>query len=351
MTRRLPAFVAVFALFAVPATASAADTTLTLNGPAAKSLKSKGVKIYEQLPARGAGSRIEFPVSGGTIATKATINHQGALRFKRGSKRLTLKSVRVVIGTGAQSVSAVNGSKRVTIFSIKNGTSTATLNKGASTAKLSGGKLSFTGAAKKLLGKKLGKKPAKGSAGMIKVDASITVEPPVLARPVTAVNISGGTVTWHVKESFANYVAGGNASGDGTSASNGAVPGAADPNSGVVYDYNFPVRAGGWYDPASGTADVLGQGTVSFKYKDHGINISSSNPEIELNGVASRGIFRFGDGKRAVLFNLASTNPPASPFAMNNITATVPAGTSSSVFAGFYQPGENLGYVNVSFTT
>jgi hypothetical protein len=335
MTRRLTAIAVFVALLAIPAAASA-DTTLTLNGPASKALRAKGVKIYEQLPARGSGSKITFPVASGTIATKASIDHQGALRFKRGKKLLTLKSVRVVIGPGTQSLSALNGKKRVTIFSIRNTRSTATLNKGTSTAKLNGGKLKFTSSGAKLLAKKLGKKPGKGSAGTIKVDASIAVEPPVLARPPTAIPITSATISWHVKESFVDYVSSTTASGGATRTG--------------TYDFSFPMLGNSWWDPNSNTADLFGQGSVRFQYPQHGIDITASNPEIELNGAASRGIFRFQDGKRAVLFNLASTNP-GSPFGPTTIAGTVPSGTSSSVFAGFYFPGDPFGYVTVAFTT
>jgi hypothetical protein len=339
MTRLVALLTLAGALLAIPSAASAADTTLTLNGPAAKSLRSKGVKIYEQLPAHGAGSKIRFPVADGTIATKATIDHQGALRFKRGKKRLTLKSLRVVVGPGTQSLSAKNGSRRVTLFSIRNTRSTATINRGASTVKLNGARLRFTSAGARLLRKKLGAKPGKGNAGTIKVNASIAVEPPVLARRPSAVNITSATIGLHVKESFVDYVA----QGEGISVSGGAA------RTGT-YDFSFPLRAGSWWDPNTNTADVLGQGSVQFRYKAHDIDITASNPEIELNGAASRGIFRFGDGKRAVLFNLTPTNP-VSPFPATTIAATVPSGTSSSVFAGFYFPGDPFGNVTVSFST
>lgn len=340
MSRRIAVVLSVAAALALPAVASA-DTTLTLNGPAAKSLRAKGVKIYEQLPARGFGSKIEFPVSGGSVATKATIDHQGQLRFKRGKCKLTLKSVQVVIGPGTQRLTALHGAKRVTIFTIRNGSSKPTLDVGASTAKLTGGKLRFTAAGAKLLRKKLGKGAnTKLSAGTIKVNAAIPLPPVEFVRPATAVNITSGSITWHVKESFADYVR----NGPGITVSGGATASGTS-----IYEFDFPIRAGGWWDSVSSTADVLGQGTVRF----HGENfdISVSDPEIELNGAKSRVIFRFPDGKRKVMFGLTATNPSSTPSGPAVIPGFVLEGEGTDVFGSFYVPGQEFGHVTVNFGT
>lgn len=353
MKSRLFALTTVAAVLAIPATASAGDTVLTLNGPVAKSLRGKGVRIFEQLPARGVGSKVELPVAGGTIAAKATIDHQGELRFKKGKRRLYFTSLAATVGSGKQKLTANYGKKKVTLFTIVNGRSTASINRGTSTAKLSGAALKLTPAARKLIRRKLRVSARKGTFGKIAVNAAIFAEPPVLARPATAVNLIASSVTVHVKESFANYISSGTGSGDGVSAANGAIPGPPASN-GVVYGYTFPMRANGWYDPYSRTADVFGQGTVRFIWASRGINIQASNPEIEINGSASRGIFTFGDGKRAVMFNLAPVGPTASAdgktLTYNAMPGSVAAGTDSSIFGGFYTPGDEFGYTSATLT-
>lgn len=340
MIRRSAVFLSVAAALAVPAVASA-DTTLTLNGPAAKSLRAKGVKIYQQLPARGIGSKIELPIVDGAIGTTATIEQQGQLRFKRGKRKLILKSIQVVIGPGVQRLCAMHGKKRVTIFSIRNGASKPKVDADASTAKLSGGKLRFTPAAAKLLRTKLGKGPNTTlSAGTIKVNAAIPLAPIDFVRPATAVDITSATITWHVKESFADYVR----HGAGITASDGATA-----SSTSTYEFDFSTRPGGWWDSVSRTGDVFGQGTIRFNGEN--FDIAIADPEIELNGAKSRVIFRFPDGKRKVLFGLAATNPSSTPFSPAVIPGFVLEDEGADLFGSFYVPGQEFGNVTVSFTT
>jgi hypothetical protein len=187
-------------------------------------------------------------------------------------------------------------------------------------------------------------------------------EPPVLARPATAIDVAGATITWHVRDSFIQYI---NA-GEGTTPSDGATgdPPAQEPGSDalLVYQFHFPFAAG-WYDPPSGTAGLNYAGTVNFSYRAHGIDLDAKNPEVELTGNSSRAIFRFsGSGgtdkgdKRAVLVDLhpsgpTTTSPDGRTFTYERVPATIPAGSDTSVFAGFYQPGDPFGWMSVSFTT
>ena len=138
-------------------------------------------------------------------------------------------------------------------------------------------------------------------------------------------------------------------------------PGEAGP-----YPYRFtyqPVR--GWWDSASRTAALYYAGNVNFRFYAHGIDIDVKDPEIELNGAASRAIFRrngrrstpYGN-RRGVLVDLAPTTTVAPrcvtagrTVTCGDIPATVPADAGQSVFAGFYQPGEAFGDISVSFTT
>ena len=99
---------------------------------------------------------------------------------------------------------------------------------------------------------------------------------PTLARPAGAVDVVSATITWHVRESFVDYIN----SGGGTSTENGAT---SDP----PYDFHFPF-ARGWRDPASGDAALYYTGRVNFRYPSHGIDMQAEDPEIELNG-ADRG--------------------------------------------------------------
>ena len=70
----------------------------------------------------------------------------------------------------------------------------------------------------------------------------------------------------------------------------------------LVYSLHFP-SAGGWCDPATGAARLTFTGTVGFSYRDHGIDLRASTPELELDGAASRLIFDMS-GRRQVIETL-----------------------------------------------
>jgi hypothetical protein len=226
------------------------------------------------------------------------------------------------------------------------------------------------------------------TGGSAPTTAPITNEPPALARPATAVDIKASTLTWRVRDSFVQYLNAGGGRSDGVTA---VTPAIADPamkgctSSGAVndadllYQHRFPfVR--GWYDPASGTAALSYAGGVHFGYSAHTIDLTAADPEIELNGAASRAIFRFnGSGgtaagnKREVLMNLAPSagavpkacsvdpGPAGVPQAVGNpdgtttytferIAGVIPDGSAQTVFAGFYLPGDRFGWITVAFT-
>ncbi len=85
--------------------------------------------------------------------------------------------------------------------------------------------------------------------------ATLTVaEPSTVAREVTA-----GTLTWGVKQSFRDYLAGPIAHG-----SVSVADGAAQKADGT---FTFPVT-GGWNDPAAGTSEIRFGGTVRFTGHD-----------------------------------------------------------------------------------
>ena len=80
---------------------------------------------------------------------------------------------------------------------------------------------------------------------------------------------------------------------------------------GAVYRFAYRPLAG-WWDAASQTAALYFAGTVNFRFYAHGIDFDTKDPEIELNGAASRAIFRLGGrrstpygNKRGVLVDLA----------------------------------------------
>ena len=117
-----------------------------------------------------------------------------------------------------------------------------------------------------------------------------------------------------------------------------------------------------WYDPVSGTAGIYGQGDVRFSYASRGIDLTAGDPEVEIDGAASRAIFRFNGAKntpianrRVALVDLDLSGQPTISNGGKTFSYTLMRGALTadgvSVFAGFYQAGTNFGCVSVAFTT
>jgi hypothetical protein len=177
-------------------------------------------------------------------------------------------------------------------------------------------------------------------------------------RPGTALAVSSSTLTWRPRESFVQYVA----AGEGSSVSDGASAGPLETIGGngarLVYSFGFGLKPGSWYDPGSGDADLFGSGTVRFRYRNHGIDITVKDPEIELNGDRSRAIFSFVGGDctqiapvRGIMLDL-SPGAPTVTGATRDYRA-IPARITDSgadMFSGFYLPGDLWGTFAVAFT-
>ena len=383
---------------AAPATAQGTGTTtIAPKGKAVESLRSQGVKIGTFGPARARRGRLVLPVDGGLVGSAATLNQNGGLRLtRRGAgkrRRVDLKRLQLRLGRKSEIVGFV-GTSRFTVFSVKAPRSKLSLGAANGSASLKGGSVSLTRRAGKAIKRKLKlRRIPVGAFGALSVDALVGPgngpgggvpggagpggappvsgpvgdEPPLLARPATAVNATGAQITWHVKPSWIRYIN----SEQGTTPSGGATgdpptnaPQCGDPSDPVVeplvYSFHFPF-AQGWFDPPTKTAGVYFGGAVNFSYHSHGIDLDTKDPEIEINGASSRAIFRF-DGrrgttpgnKRAVLvdLNTAAAPPVEGPntVSYDRIPATIPQGGSQSIFAGFYAPGDRFGCLSVSFT-
>jgi Htaa protein len=389
----LVTFVAVSLLFvAVPGTASAASgtTVVDLGGKGLKGLRAQKVKVVAKRPARLSRGKLRLPVSEGLVTSSAYISHRGGLVLRRGTRKLAISKLQVRLGKSSR-VDATVGRKRMTLFSLR--ARGLSLNAANGSASVRGAKLVLARGAARAIKRSLRlERLPRGAFGGATVDALVTGsggagggggggggggpdgppssrpvgdEPPVLARPAGAANVTGAQVEWHVKPSWIRYINTGNGTTPFAGASNGSTTPecgeASEPPLPLVYSFHFPF-ASGWYEAASGSAAVYFGGGVNFKYSLHGIDLDTKEPEIEINGAQSRAIFRFDgrDGtavanKRAVLVDLdVAAAPPSivgNTVTYTKIPGTIPQGGAESVFAGFYAPGERFGCVTVSFTT
>lgn len=212
-----------------------------------------------------------------------------------------------------------------------------------------------------------------GANGEAPHSEPVSSEPAPLARPITARTVESVSLKWYPRASWLNYVA----TGEGTTAGGGAstvsstvAPCPAQPgsnegggvNSGVSlpYEIDFP-GAESWFDPASGMAAVNGAGSVSFRFRAHGIDLTGSEPEIQINGTSSQAVFRFSGSEgtpypnqRVALLSLNTAGQPTQEG--NTYTYNLMRGTltpnGEKVFAGFYTAPSNNGFgcVSASFT-
>lgn len=382
------ALLAAFALtlaLAAPATAGAAgpvgSAALVVKAGKWALLKQRGVELEAVGASSNTGRRVRLQADGGTIGNgTARIEFGGALKLSVGEGRerrlVRLRGLRADLGPNS-TLSAKLGKKRRVVFELAGGSLSTDQVKGS--AELQGARLVWRRGARVAIESRLNKSLPGGlgsfSLGVATVGGGgtpkaepISNEPPLLARPASAVDVTSATLAWHVRDSWIRYVN----TQEAPQALEGATPQAPIPGKShpcpdsegtptLVYSYDFPF-ANGWYDPVSGSAALYYSGAVRFSYLSHGIDLTTRNPEIEINGSASRAILRLRGAastpypdQRAAVLDLAPTAPvPGAPGSFGfpgPIKASLSA-DGQKAFAGFYPPPNNgFGCFSVSFST
>jgi len=411
--------------------APAARATLSLDGPAFRQAHKAGVRVTAKSGATTKAAAVRLPVTATVVDAGAAVGLRGTIVLRAGKRSTAISRLRVnVRSSRAVTVTGTIAGGAVTVFTGTAPKKGFALDSTAGTAAFAGTPLALSRGAAKAVRTRLklrrtptgrfatlvltagplggggtttsgpggtpgtgstpgtGTTPTPGPGDPPIASGPITDEAPPLARPDTAVAISTATVRWRVRDSWIQYIAGGNPSGvTGTSALAGAT---GDPalqqgcssdgtvnTAALTYQFAFPFTAG-WYDPVSGKASLSFAGGVNFRYPSHGIDLTTSTPEIQLDGAASKLVFVFSGtgstnlgGKRSALTDLQVGAPPfpkacgsdvapaqsANPsvtgttHVYERIPGVIPAGTGSSVFAGFYSAGAPFGWLSVTFTT
>ncbi len=389
---------AALLICAFPASAGAAEatgnTTLVVAAGKKKQLDKRGVRIAGVRGAVTEGRRTRLQVRGGTVGSEgAVLNHRGALRVVAGKGRarrvVRLTALQTRLGAGGSVLRGkLNGrGKQRVLFHLRARPNRLALDGLRGTASLAGARLVWHAGAARALSRRLNARVPRGALGKVRTSAvaratdqpisgPVSSEPPLLTRPASAVDVTRAALIWHVRSSWINYVSG----GGGTTAIEGATardpvpetshpcfdpngPGDAPEASQIrTYSFSFPF-ANGWYDDASGTAALYGTGGLHFAYPGHGIDFATRNPEIEINGAASRAIFRLRGGaetaypdQRAAILALAAPSPliesPPGQFEYPGEAKSSLTPDGESVFTGFYTGANNgFGCFSVSFST
>ena len=198
--KRLIPLAAAAALLATAPAANAAvglsggSTQVTLNKGTAQALSSLGVSVTPTGRARANGTRVTFPITGGSIdpATAAgTIRHRGGLRFRGHGKSITLKDYNVSVGNRIR-LSARVGNARVTVLNL---TGTPKVTRAGFNTNVSGLTAELTTAAAKALNATFGVHAfRKGiKLGRVKVAAQFDATE-LLATGQTGLAIDPGTL-------------------------------------------------------------------------------------------------------------------------------------------------------------
>ncbi|HEY6731144.1 MAG TPA: HtaA domain-containing protein [Solirubrobacterales bacterium] len=381
------------AVVVTPASAAGGRAVLELNGPAAKALRDAGVQIGPLGAASGGARRIVLPIRAGLVGSSATVVRLGgAVSLKSGKRRARLSGLRLTLGQRA-GLSGKLGGETLGLFRVLKG-GRREIDPAQGGIQLSGLRLKLARPAARSVAEKLQlNQPIFGVLGVLSASdeglpqaappapksepgnsgcplpstaGSAPEDPlPVATRPPEALEITGASLKWDVRDSFIRYVN----TGEGTSVSGGATaaapevrPGSSQP---LTYSFGFPF-ARGWHDPGAdpfSTADdraaIYFNGGVRFLYSAHGIDLRTSAPEIELGGGSSRAIFSVAEGEaapeRQVIVNLdlgraASVQASGGTVTYERVPGAIPAGTATSTFAGFYPPGSDFGCFSVSYS-
>ena len=186
-------------------------------------------------------------------------------------------------------------------------------------------------------------------------------EPPVKARPAGALHDGGATITWQPRESFIQYID----SGEGTSTSRGATGdpptsrAAARPRSSTASTSRRPA-AGATRPPARrGSTFTRHRRLPVLRPRDRPAGqrprgrarrarLTRDLPDDRLRGHRRRQPAR---GRRDARRLQGRRQRRRQDVRLRADPGAVPPGAASSVFAGYYLPGDPFGWVSISFTT
>ena len=252
---------------AVPAAAQAdADVAarLKLDGAAAKQVRVAAVR-----PATGRAT-ISLPVArvrAGRLQTK--IAHRGSLRFSAGARKLTATGVTTTLGETATVRGRLAG-RTVTLLELKLSAARRQALAGANTIVLDRVRADLTPAAARLLRTRL-KLPTLRPGALARVTLNVigsetTVVPaPAGAAPPAATTrkIVGGSASWGVNVGLRELFPQGQVNYNHPDEPMRALTDGATQLPDDAFGFTV---VGGWYDPASGRAQVALQGGVRFGY-------------------------------------------------------------------------------------
>lgn len=378
-------------LLATPGSARAATPTgkpvadISL-GSAGKGLRASGVKVSPIKPLLIRSGKAGFPITDVAVNGSAagSLVLRGGLILKRGKKSVRLTGMLISIRSGRVNVTGRIGRKRATIFTGPVSGS-PTFDSGRIAVAVRSNKLSVTSSAARVIRKALrSRAPKSRFAGQLVADASViappfaggeTVTPEEAAkcktpggpiedpsRPVTAVDLTCGFFTWHVRDSWIQYLPINAPISPAVALS--PIPGNQHvcPTAGasVTDAYSFSLKfTGGWWDASSGNAALFSSGGIHFRYDDHGLNIQVLDAELRIDGGLSTLKLTIIDSANpgGTRIDFANVNtgaplaggPPAPGTAATRLRTNLTSTGANAIGNGIYGAGDGFGCVEFGF--
>ena len=369
---------------ATPAAAAPGQATLQLSGPAAKALRAGGVGIAPLGAAKGGPQRIVLPVRTGLVGSTATVlRFGGGISLRNGKRQARLTDLRLTLGRRSGLAGKLGG-EASGIFRVLAG-GQRDLDPARGSARLSGLRLTLSRPAARAIAKELDldQRPSGVFAVLSAVDDDLPQsgspptkseqkstgcalpsgagpapeDPlPVATRPAGAVDITGASLSWDVRDSFIRYVN----TGEGTSVFGGAVAAAPELRSGtslpLTYAFGFPF-ASGWHDPAPiPPIPPTTGGDLLRRRRPLPLQRPRNRPADQRPGDRDQrrclaGDLRVADGEapaeRQVIVNLdlgraASVQASGGTVTYERVPGAIPAGTATSDFRRLLRPGDRL---------
>lgn len=163
--------------------------------------------------------------------------------------------------------------------------------------------------------------------------------------------MTGGTLTWGVKESFRSYISGSIANGSWD---------ATDGASYTTPEFQW-ANATGSVDLESGTGSVSFTGTVHFTGHEGVLDLTLMNPTIEFEGEGKASLLldargTDASGKLTIDAKQVRVGEVTAPFPVSIVDETINfdqmktvlTDSGAQAFAGFYEPGATLDPVTVA---
>ena len=191
------------------------------------------------------------------------------------------------------------------------------------------------------------------AAAQATAPVSLRATPVVAEDAPAACAVTGGTLSWGVKESFRSYISGSIANGSW------------DTTDGATYETPVFTWSGatGSIDPDTGTGTVSFVGTTHFTGHDGVLDLTFANPTLEFEGDGSATLLldaRSTDATGAVTIDSAQEwvgdveAPATLPVTDTTLEvegmATELTNSGAKAFAGFYEPGDDLDPITVALT-